>query len=116
MGKMLDAFQQARLRRGGQAHPAPALTTIWPDQEAMVVPPPDAEEEMPFIEVGGPREPGEKGLPILAPPALVVEKPAIAQLPPPALHGLLTVRFQPLSLEGMPRGPLSRFAPELIAY
>jgi Mrp family chromosome partitioning ATPase len=28
----------------------------------------------------------------------------------------MTVRFQALPLEGMPRGPLSRFAPELIAY
>src|SRR4051812_18527874 len=116
MGKMLDAFQQARLRRGVVAPAVPTLTTIWPDEEAMVGPPPDEDEEMPFIEVGGPREPGEKVLPVLSAPLLVVETPEPAPLPPAALDGLMTVRFQPLSLEGMPTGPVSRFAPELIAY
>ncbi len=116
MGKMLDAFQQARSRRSALSPAAPMLTTIWPDEEAMTVAPP--EEEMPFIEVGGPRDPSERIL-VMAPTLAVAPKvvePAPVPAPAVCLDGLMTVRFQPLSLEGMPTGPVSRFAPELIAY
>ncbi len=116
MGKMLDAFEKARSRRSALSPAAPMLATIWPEEESLVED--EDEEEMPFVEVGGPREPGERVLPVLPPPAPILR--AIIEEEPPApvvsLEGLMTIRFQALSLEGMPSGPLSRFAPELVAY
>jgi Mrp family chromosome partitioning ATPase len=122
MGKMFDAFHQARGKRQPSSPPdAPALTTVWPDEDTVA---PEAEEEMPFIEVGGPHEPGEKVLPVMPPPMILKPTPAITPeisviSRPSAVKdtgGFMTVRFRAVPVEGVSTSSRSRFAPELIAF
>jgi Mrp family chromosome partitioning ATPase len=107
---MFDAFHQARSRKGPATPATPALHTVWPEEE------PENAEEIPYIEVGGPRPPLAAVM-----PAPAVLQPAPPAPPPPTLSpvvesGLMTVRFRAVSAEQV--GPLHTpsFAPELIAY
>jgi Mrp family chromosome partitioning ATPase len=95
MGKMLEALKRAR-ERHGRHEQAPALHAVWPEAGTTDETP---EEEMPFVEVGGPREPSQPA----APPAQ------------PSAPKLMTVAFRPLPEHALGHG-LCAFAPELIAY
>ena len=99
MGKMLESLKRARERRG-QVGQAPALHAVWPEAK---IEDETSEEEMPFIEVGGPRTPADA--------------PALKLVPPPATAPkLMTVAFRPLPAEHASGYGLCAFAPELIAY
>jgi Mrp family chromosome partitioning ATPase len=96
---MLDAFTK------GPKRGEPELHTVWPDdapaEEASV------DEDMPFVEVGGPQEPPEDTAPEVLPSAL----------PQPETHWM-TVRFRPVAPPG-PEGTLAmpgRLARELITF
>ena len=112
MGKMLDFFQQARLRRGTPASSGPTLSTVWPDEEVNAGPVEEEEEEIPFIEVGGPREPGE-GILLPPLPPLEMPRPKIEASP---VHNsnFMTVRFQPLAAAAPE--VVSQLAVELVAF
>ncbi len=112
MGKMLDSFQQARSRRGPAQGDSPSFSVTWPEEDEA----PSA-EDMPFIEVGGPRLPGEVVLPdptvfaLAAAAPVPVPKPSPVPTPP----GLMTVRFRPLEVE-RPQRASPRLAVELVAF
>src|SRR5262245_61623445 len=75
MGRMLDAFKHGRPRHGTDGSSSPALNAIWPEDE------PEegrAEEDIPFIEVGGPPPPLEEKLTVAA-----VLPSAVAPVAPP---------------------------------
>jgi Mrp family chromosome partitioning ATPase len=118
MGKLMDALQQARARRNPSAAPTPKLAALWPDQETEPAEAAD-EEAMPFIEVGGPHEPGEKVLPV-APPFMKLEPtaapPLLTSSPVLPIDGLMTVRFEPITLPDRARYRGSPLAAELVAY
>ena len=99
MGKMLESLKRARERRG-QGGQTPALHAVWPETKTEDETP---EEDMPFIEVGGPRTPADAPVLKLAPP-------------PAAAPKLMTVAFRPLPAEHASGNGLCAFAPELIAY
>jgi Mrp family chromosome partitioning ATPase len=118
MGKMMDALHQGRSRRNPAGPGATKLAALWPEEEGEAGAA-SGEEEMPFIEVGGPHEPGEKVLPV-APPALTLkpqDSPPLLTAPPVvSVDGLMTVRFQPLPVTRMTPTVLAQFAAELIAF
>ena len=95
MGRMLEALKRAGERHARQDQ-GPALHAVWPETSDVDEIP---EEDMPFVEVGGPREP--------APPA--------APSPAPAPK-LMTVAFRPLPADHGAGHGLCAFAQELIAY
>jgi Mrp family chromosome partitioning ATPase len=85
----------------------------------------DVGENMPFIEVGGPRKIIDASADVLAcvplPPAAVLPRAALpAQTPPAPVTtepSLKSVRFRPLAPDQLPLPPAQRrFAPELVAY
>ena len=98
MGRMLEALKRAGVRQGRQEQ-VPALHAVWPDAKAVDETP---EEEIPFVEVGGPRE--------AAPPA------APAAPPSSSSPRLMTVAFRPLPADHAAGHGLCAFAPELVAY
>lgn len=108
MGRMFDAFDQARTRRGTPETFAPSLHTVWPDEAG--APGGADEEEMPFIEVGGPRGPATGAvaiaLPLPAAPPLL--KMPLVEVGP----RLMSIRFRPLAPSVQ---PLTRVARELVA-
>jgi Mrp family chromosome partitioning ATPase len=112
MGRMFDAFQQAGSRRAPATSAAPVLPTIWPEDEAEPSAAPD--EEMPFIEVGGPRAPAEAAVPIPAPVLPVV--PSVVRTTVGVETRLMSVRFRPLPAESPALRSVSRFSPELVAF
>ena len=97
MGRMLEALKRAAERHGRQ-ETTPALHAVWPEAKAVDEAP---EEEMPFVEVGGPREP---------------DRPAAHPVTPPPAPKLMTVAFRPLPADHGAGTGLCAFAPELIAY
>jgi Mrp family chromosome partitioning ATPase len=89
MGRLIDAL--------GQNRPAPALHAVWPEE---------GDNDVPFVEVGGPREPAAGVSPSAATPAS--SRPDAAPL--------WGVRFRPLPAGLHPAALPSRLAPELVAF
>ncbi len=120
MGRMLDALKQPHGNRSRSAETTPELVAA--SVSAAEVAPLDAEETMPFIEVGG-RQSAVEGSPdvmaqpptrlavVAAPPAEVVAKD------PPEVAGAWAVQFRPWAGEARSI-PLAKatLAAELIAY
>ncbi len=100
MGRILDALNQGQGRRpGGKG--GPALQAVWPEEET-------GDNDVPFIEVGGPRAPAAAAP---AHPAIGVPVLPVAAAPRP-----MTVKFRrPPQVHAPGRGA-ARFSPELVAY
>jgi Mrp family chromosome partitioning ATPase len=128
MGRMLEAFKLIDPQRQEPAEDRPAPALAWPRPEPAAPPKPSAdEEEVPFIEVGGPRSTTEASSQVRAAGAKLDKKQAALQGPKlrpvgmPTLADaptrIMSVIFRPLPGEASPLGPaLRRFAPELIAF
>jgi tyrosine-protein kinase Etk/Wzc len=144
MGRMLETLKLVHPRRPPLAEDANAPPPAWPRPQPAVpaasplpVYPSEQEketdeevagEEVPFIEVGGPRTAMEASPQVLAagakrgskPPASAsgprlrpVAQPVLADAP----MRIMSVVFRPLPAECSPLGPAARrFAPELIAF
>jgi Mrp family chromosome partitioning ATPase len=125
MGRMLEAFKLIDPQRPQTLETPPRQD--WPRLEPVAPTLAPAEEEMPFIEVGGPRETLEASPEVLAARAKRTHEPAAEQGPrlravvPPTLADsptrLMSVIFRPLPADSSPLCPVQyRFAPELIAF
>ncbi|HMF15045.1 MAG TPA: CpsD/CapB family tyrosine-protein kinase [Gemmataceae bacterium] len=140
MGRMLEAFRLVGTGRTQPTNGAPAPHLDSPRAQSVAPAPSslplkpfeeeresESEVEVPFIEVGGPRETMEASPQVLAaranlkptaagpvgPRLRFVARPPVAETPaPPA-----AVVFRPLPTEPAPRTPAARrLAPELIAF
>lgn len=122
MGKMLETLKRAE--RQDQPHEL-AAPTVRPEPSTVECPEPAPEEDIPFIEVGGPNKMVDASPAVLkadsARPGVLraaVLKPALAPAVPRATTLLvrdpMTVALRP-RLEDE-RIPAARVAPELIAY
>jgi Mrp family chromosome partitioning ATPase len=130
MGRMLEAFKLLDPQRQEPKEDANEPTLAWPRPGATAVlqPPAAEEEEVPFIEVGGPRSTMEASPQVRAAGEKVSRQSSAAvsgpklrpvALPRPADSPtrFMTVIFRPLPGEASPLGPAQRrFAPELIAF
>jgi Mrp family chromosome partitioning ATPase len=125
MGRILEALNQAESRRNPKPESTLTLHSGPPEPELAADP---SEEDIPFIEVGGPRKVIEASPAVLASipsPDVKVLPPAAAR-PSPVLSPVgsvvrqsgaawKSVTFRPLS--GSPLRPAAdRFTPELVAY
>jgi Mrp family chromosome partitioning ATPase len=120
MGRILEALKQAEGIRGrpageSEAVAAPGLSQLHAAMASQAEP-----EEVPFVEVGGPR--AERANPSMAQPRGLGPKetpPAPPMLPPvgTAETGPVAVTFQPITVE-MPGWPPAggQLAPELVAF
>jgi Mrp family chromosome partitioning ATPase len=141
MGRMLETFKLVSPPRPQPADEPTVPQPSWPrldSAEQRPVPLSSskeergegevADEEMPFIEVGGPRTTTEASSQVLAAgaklgvkPPVVPPGPRLRPVMPPALAEaptrIMSVIFRPLPPEPSPVGPVHRrFAPELIAF
>jgi Mrp family chromosome partitioning ATPase len=126
MGRMLEAFKliDPQRPRTPEAPPMPRLEWPRPEPAAQSMTP--ADEEMPFIEVGGPRETLEASPEVLAARSKLTAEPAVqgprlrAVVPPTLADAptrIMSVIFRPLPADPSPLGAVQRrFAPELIAF
>jgi Mrp family chromosome partitioning ATPase len=130
MGRMLEAFKLIDPQRHEPNEDTNEPMLAWPSPDTTPVAKhqTEAEDEVPFIEVGGPRSTmeaspqvraaGEKvnrknGVPSPEPKLRPVALPTLADSP----TRFMTVVFRPLPGEADPLGPVQRrLAPELIAY
>lgn len=112
MGRMLEALRRAD---GPRPRPGePPLQPVWPEPEPMAGPADG--EDVPFIEVGGPRAATEASPGVLA---RVVAAPAeVRPTPPPQAPrpAVMEVAFRPLPVGRGPTADPSPVAPELIAF
>lgn len=129
MGRMLETLKQADTKRyppanGVMLHPQWLERITFQEEKP-------AEEEIPFIEVGGPKAPLEASASVLAcSPAPKAAPAPLARGPrPPNLfapvqaapavrpRGPMTVMFRAVpAYPVQPRPPQERFAPELVAF
>jgi Mrp family chromosome partitioning ATPase len=125
MGRMLEAFKRVDPQRPQPAETASTPHLAWPKPEPVPQPTADVEEDVPFIEVGGPRETMEASPDVLAAGANSAPKSSAGpRLRPIASHSVggmrarsMSVAFRPLADDPEPRSPAHRrFAPELIAF
>ncbi|MBY0527989.1 MAG: CpsD/CapB family tyrosine-protein kinase [Gemmataceae bacterium] len=116
MGRMLEALKPAK---AGTAR-VTELEVPAPEPDAVVAT--ETAEEVPYIEVGGPRTTVDASRAVLACPGPVAvaarRVPAEVKPPPVAVStDSWTVQFQPWSREAGPAAaPMRRIAPEVIAY
>jgi hypothetical protein len=138
MGRILEALKQAETKRTRPTDTVPAprprlpiTSKITQDVEAKSSPGEGRSEEIPYIEVGGPRSvldaspsvlaapgPPSKKADLPTPPANVAEGPVAPAagpvLPDPAT---VTVAFQPFPAQPPPLAPArQRFAAELVTF
>lgn len=104
MGKTLEA-----LKRSASAKPPTARIAAPVETPAV--------EEIPFIEVGGPRSVIEGSRDVMACPAPARLSPAPARTEPPREPGHWAVQFRPVTRDATERpGPARQVASELISY
>lgn len=127
MGRMLEAFKLLDPHRLQPADAPTAPHLAWP-RPVSPAPPPATDEEVPFIEVGGPRTTMEASPQVLAAGAKLGQKPPAAPsgprlraVAPPAFGDaptrVMSVALRPLPADASPSEPAQqRFAPELIAF
>jgi Mrp family chromosome partitioning ATPase len=146
MGRMLEVFKLVSPHRPQPPDERPAPHLSWPQSESAVLPvsplspcnneldePEVADEEVPFIEVGGPRATTEASPQVLAAGAKLGAQPPASRrvepggsprlrpvMPPSPVDApvrIMTVMFRPLPPEPSAVGPIHRrFAPELVAF
>jgi Mrp family chromosome partitioning ATPase len=125
MGRMLEAFKRTEPQRQQPAETESTPHLAWRMPEPLTQPAAEAEEDMPFIEVGGPRTTMEASPDVLAAGAKAAAKPSegprLRPIVPASLADAssrtMSVVFRPLANELASRGPAQRrFAPELIAF
>jgi Mrp family chromosome partitioning ATPase len=124
MGRMLEAFKRVD-PQPSQLEPVSPPHLAWPKPEPITQPTTDIEENVPFIEVGGPRTAMEASPEVLAAGARTSPSasagPRLQPIVPPSLAEaparILNVEFRPLPDDPTSkRSPHRRFAQELIAY
>lgn len=124
MGRMLEAFKRVDPQRP-QPEPVSPPHLAWPKPEPVTPPTAEVEENVPFIEVGGPRTTMEASPDVLAAgaktPSLPTAGPRLRPVVPPSLAEaparIMNVVFRPLADDPASRkAPHRRFVPELIAY
>ena len=128
MGRMLEVFKLLDPQRQEPKEELAEPMLAWPRPEATVPKTEVLDEEIPFIEVGGPRSTmdaspqvraaGEK---IVRKTATVVSGPKLRPVGVPTLADaptrIMSVIFRPLPGEATPAGPSQRrFAQELVAF
>src|SRR5262245_4232504 len=121
MGRMLEAFKLHVPDRDQSADAASAPQAAWP-RPALT---PPAHEEIPFIEVGGPRATTEASPQVVAARAKLAAKlplePRLRAIAPPA-SGNSPAHIMSVALRALPASALhaepapQRLAPELIAF
>jgi Mrp family chromosome partitioning ATPase len=129
MGRMLETFKLLDPQRQEPREESEEPTLAWPRPVRPDIAKPQAEEEeVPFIEVGGPGSTVEASPQVRAAgekagrkPAAAVAGPTLRPVGLPTLADtptrIMTVIFRPLPAEPSPLGPAQRrFAPELIAF
>jgi Mrp family chromosome partitioning ATPase len=126
MGRMLEAFKLIDPSKPPTAAP-PGPHLAWPEPEP-ATPPESTEEEIPFIEVGGPRETMQASPQVLAagaklgkPKPLPATGARLRSVSPPSLSEaparIMSVALRPLPGDASRLEPAHlRFAPELIAF
>jgi Mrp family chromosome partitioning ATPase len=128
MGRMLEVFKLLDPQRQEPKEEPAEPTLAWPNPEATAAKQQPADEEVPFIEVGGPRSTmeasaqvraagekiGRKSTSVASGPKLrPVGLPTLADAP----TRIMSVIFRPLPGEASAIGPSQRrFAPELVAF
>jgi Mrp family chromosome partitioning ATPase len=126
MGRMLEAFKLTDPQRPPTAEEPTQPQLAWPTPEPALPEDVESGEEVPFIEVGGPRSTTEASPRVLAASGKATAKTTVQgpRLRPVALPTLgdtlvrvMTVVFRRLPEELVPASPAHRrFAPELIAF
>ncbi len=130
MARIREALQQANSKRGELGETVLPPHPYQPDEDEPIAP--QADEEIPFIEVGGTIKPMEASASVLAQAAGNVAKdlprqdkpmPAVAQarslgaVPSGAEVKLFGLAFRPVPGEEFPLAPAEeRLAPELVAF
>ncbi len=130
MARIREALRQADSKRGALGETALPPHPYQPDDDETIGSP--ADEEIPFIEVGGTRKPMEASASVLAAAASTTSKDQARQdKPTTGASGLASLQtapsgqevklfslvFRPVPREFLPSRPVEeRFAPELVAF